>query len=229
MDKKNVEHPDIQSAETGVQNPAPATVPVDDAQMAAQLEQMKQENLQVAQAIMAEPVLGEILSDVIGGLPFEVALAKHIDMEAIKPLEGEPNYDDFKSAATERKKRMEEAQKHKEEVDANVEKMKATVEEFFNEEGIDDQERDRYVDFVEGIISEALSANLSKKSFKKMLQAFRYDDDLVSAAEQARIDARNETIETRRQTNATSDGLPETGSNVVAQPEKPKKRIFNIE
>lgn len=193
------------------------------------IAEMMADNQTVADAIMAEPTLAEIISDVINGMPFEVALAKNVDLESIKPLDDEPTFDQFKEVAQERKKRQAEIKESKKTIEANLELARKTADEFFEDEGIEEEDRNKFVDFVDSIILEVLNGNFSKSSLKKMLQAYRYDDDLSAASTQGEVNGRNATIETKRQINTVTDGLAETGSGAKPQPQTTVRKIFNIE
>lgn len=194
------------------------------------LQESEASNKAVYEMIQANPTLADVLTSMVkDGDPFEVALAKHVDLDALKPVEGEANYESYRKAAAERKARTEQIALERQTLEANHAKTKADAEAFFAEKGMAEEEVAEFLDFIEGFSSGLFRGEVDKTVLNKMYQAFKYDEAVAAAAEQGQIDGRNQSIETKRTAAGATDGVPEAGSAVAVTGEpKPKKRVFEI-
>lgn len=198
-------------------------------QKSSALKDAEVSNQEVFALIEANPALADVIIAMNEGEPFEVALAKCVDLEALTPSDGEPNFEEYKKAVSERKQREAEIKSYQETRKANSDKSKADANEFYDEKGMDADEQDAFVSFVEGFYVSLLRGEISKATLTKMYQAFKYDEDVADAAEQGEINGRNAQIEAKRTTNAKTDGIPTSGGAVPAEvPPTQKHKVFNI-
>lgn len=191
-------------------------------------DQMSESNKKVYQMIESNPVLSDIIEALGQGEPFEIALAKNVDLEALTPLEGEEQYESYRKTVADRNARKAQIAKERESLEANQAQSKIDADEFFAQNNIDETEQAAFVDFFDDILRDMFSGKVSKEALKKMYQAFRYEEAVADAAEQGQVDGRNAAIEVKRQKTTATDGLPEPGTAVVTEETKPKKQIFKI-
>lgn len=182
--------------------------------IASKLDDNEITNKRMYELIEANPALADIIVEMDNGTPFEVALASHVDLQAIAPQNGEPNFEAYQNALKERKERILQAEKHKEQIEAAQAKSKADADEFFAQIGMDEAEQKEFVDFVEGFIDGLFKGEVSKVTLSKMYQAFKYDEAVAAAQTQGQINGRNELIEAKRTKNGATDGIPSGGSSI---------------
>ena len=58
------------------------------------------------EVVQAYPEFAQIIEDVANGVPVQVAIARQFDPSELAVPEGEPDYDAYKKAATERSQRL---------------------------------------------------------------------------------------------------------------------------
>lgn len=186
-------------------------------------------NKKVYELIEANPALADVIVAMSEGLPFEIALARNVDLEAIMPTNGEPNFEMMQQEFDSRKKRLDESRKRIETVESNREKSSQTAQEFYASKKMGDTEVSEFMDFVDNLFDGIFNGDISRKTLEKLYQAYKYEEDVQGALEQGEVNGRNEKIEVKRETSSKTDGLPEPGGSIAAQTEpKPKKQIFNL-
>lgn len=190
-------------------------------------KEMEAANAKIYEMIGDNPALSDLLTKIAQGVPFEVALAEVVNLEELMPQEGEPNFEQYQGAVEARRARTAEINTHKERLVANQEQSKVTVEKFFADNGVEEQEQDRFVEFVDEGVQGLFEGRVGEDFLKRMYQAFRYDEDVNSAKEQGEIEGRNANIETKRTSKGATDGIPESGGGVaVPEVKSEKKEIF---
>lgn len=190
-------------------------------------KEMEEANAKIYEMIGDNPVLSDLLAKIAQGVPFEVALAEVVNLEELMPQEGEPNFEKYQQAVEARRARVSEIQGRKEKLDANQEQSKVTVEKFFAENGVEEEEQSRFVEFVDEGVQGLFEGRVGEDFLRRMYQAFRYDEDVVAAKEQGEIEGRNANIETKRTSKGATDGIPDSGGGVVAQePKSERKAVF---
>lgn len=197
-------------------------------QKSTALQEAQVSNQQVYAMIEANPALADVLVAMNEGIPFEVALAQCVDLEALVPSDGEPNYDEYQKAVGDRKKRASEIDARRQTIQANQERSKVDADAFFAEKGMDEEQQTAFVSFVDDFVGSLFRGEVSKTTLGKMYQAFKYEEAIADAAEQGEINGRNAKIETKRTTDAKTDGIPTPGGAVEEAPAKQKQKIFNI-
>lgn len=195
----------------------------------AQLKTLEDANRRIYELIQQNPAMADVITEMDKGAPFEVALAKCVDLEALVPTDGEPQYEAYQKAVAERKQRTDEITSRRAALETNQAKSKADADEFFDEMKIDEKEQNDFVDFVESFIGDLFAGKVAKATLKKMYQAFKYEEDIAAAADQGVVAGRNQAIEAKRETKSATDGLPSAGAGVGAEPTKANPRkVFNL-
>lgn len=196
----------------------------------SKLQDVELSNKRVYELIEANPSLADVIIEMDKGTPFEVALAQCIDLEALIPQNGEPNYELYQQAVEDRKKRSVEIATKRKSLEENQQQSKVDADEFFAQMGMDETEQTSFVDFVDNFIGDLFAGKVAKDTLKKMYQAFKYEEHIEQASEQGKIDGLNTTIETKRKVNSATDGLPSAGGGVEGvAPTKRERKIFEIE
>lgn len=189
------------------------------------LKGYREDNEKIFELMSDNPELGQIMSELSKGTPFIVAVAKSIDLQDLIPEKGEPNYEAYTKAASERKARRAELDSQSKEFIANQEQTQADAIEFFEKNNIPDEECKGLVLFMDGIIADMARGKISKEVLRKLYEAYRYEEDVATAADAGRVEGRNQKIEEKRIKNGNTDGLPQgKGASIAPTQETPAAR-----
>lgn len=195
----------------------------------SKLAEAELNNKKVYELIESNPALADVIITMSEGVPFEIALARNVDLEALMPKDGEQNFDTIQQEFEGRKKRLEESRKRIETVESNREKSSQTAQEFYASKQMSDTEVKEFMDFVDNLFDGIFNGDISSKTLEKLYQAYKYEEDVQGALEQGEVNGRNAKIEAKRETISTTDGLPEPGAAIATQEgPKQKKQIFKF-
>ena len=161
-------------------------------------------NKTIMEVVQAYPEFAQIIEDVANGIPVQVAIARQFDSSELAVPEGEPDYEAYKQAAEERTKRLADMKARVETREKNMARSKTDVDAFFAEQGLSEEEQQRFVAWVDNEI------------LTKLYQGWVYDTAVAEARETGKVEGRNEQIETRRVRAQKTDGLPADGGGVEA-------------
>ncbi|MBR5105339.1 MAG: hypothetical protein IKU93_02760 [Alistipes sp.] len=173
--------------------------------------------------ILAEyPELYAIIQDLSEGKPFEVALAANVDVESLKPLEGEEMYAEYQAAHEARKDRKRKSDEYRETFSKNAEDSKQVISDFFSEVAFDEEQGVAFANKIDKMIADYVNGVVTREFLDVFYRAMNYEQAMESAREAGAIDAKNARIDAERErAEAETDGLPTGGSAVgVTMPEE---------
>lgn len=174
-------------------------------------------NKTIMEVVQAYPEFAQIIEDVANGIPVQVAIARQFDSSELAVPEGEPDYEAYKQAAEERTKRLADMKARVETREKNMARSKTDVDAFFAEQGLSEEEQQRFVAWVDNeILANLLDGKVNKEILTKLYQGWVYDTAVAEARETGKVEGRNEQIETRRVRAQKTDGLPADGGSVEA-------------
>ena len=149
--------------------------------------------------------------------PTESPIARQFDSSELAVPEAEPDYEAYKQAAEERTKRLADMKARVETREKNMARSKTDVDAFFAEQGLSEEEQQRFVAWVDNeILANLLDGKVNKEILTKLYQGWVYDTAVAEARETGKVEGRNEQIETRRVRAQKTDGLPADGGGVEA-------------
>lgn len=179
----------------------------------------------VVNDILAEyPELYAVIQDLEAGKPFEVALAANVDVDSLKPLEGEEVYQAYEEARNARKERKKKIDEFNAQYESNREESLKILEDYFAEKMMDEEAGEAFASYIDNLISGYLDGKLTRELLDIFYRGMHYDKDMESAREAGAIDAKNARIDAERErASAETDGMPTGGSAVgVSMPEEPE-------
>lgn len=188
-------------------------------------------NKTIMEVVQAYPEFAQIIEDVANGIPVQVAIARQFDPTELEVPEGEPDYEAYKQAATERSKRMADMKARMEARDKNMAQSKTDVDAFFAERGLDEAEQKQFIEWVDDeILANLLDGKVNKEILTKLYQGWVYDTAVTDALEAGKVEGRNEQIETKRKQSRKTDGLPADGGGIEtsAKTEAPKDLLDDV-
>lgn len=108
--------------------------------------------------------------------------------------------------------------------DANIEKSATALDELSKELNISDEQCDRmWAHMWQDVIAPGMKGEISKDTWKMVLHAMNYDQDIVNAREEAGMQARNEKF-TNKVKSFEEEQVPPSFSQGKAMATTPKKR-----
>lgn len=167
--------------------------------------------------ILAEyPELYAVIQDLDAGKPFEVALAANIDVEDLKPLEGDEDYAAYAEAKDARKARRAKADEHKKRFESNRDESLKIVEDYFAEKTMDEKAGEDFANYIDSMIADYLDGKVTRDFLDVFYRGMHYGEDIEAAREAGAIDAKNARIDAEREKRAQqTDGMPTPGSAIA--------------
>lgn len=189
---------------------------------------LKDDNARILETLQENPEFAEVFAAIRDGMPLRVALARVVDFDAVRPQQGEPDYEEFIKSAEVFKQRQAEVAANRKKIEENQAQSRVEIEDFFKGVGADDTERDGFADFLQGLFDDVFDGKMGKAALKKLWQAYKYEEDVEASRLAGEVAGRNAGIEAKREKNKSTDGLPDAGGG-VAPPETQRRKIFNTD
>lgn len=162
------------------------------------------------------PELYAVIQDLNDGKPFEVALAANVDVDSLKPLEGDDDYSAYEEARQARLSRKAKADEHMARFESNREESKAIIEKYFEEKTMDEAAGEAFASYIDTMISDYLDGKVTRDFLDVFYRGMHYNDDVEAAREAGAIDAKNARIDAEREKRtAQTDGMPTPGSAIA--------------
>lgn len=175
------------------------------------------------QEVLAEyPELLSLVEDLGSGVPFRQALAANIDVDDLRAEEGDEDYAEVEAANKKRRDRAARAKEYEARLAANMEKSADVLSQFFEEQGMSDEQADEYTAYVDGVINDYIDGKVTKDTLMLFQHARNYDADMASARESGAIEGKNARIDAERERKSKeTDGMPQGGSAIAVEEETP--------
>ena len=169
-------------------------------------------NRKLAELFETEPELVAIIRDMYEGASFREAIAANVDLDDLKPMEGDPDYEAIQARVQARKEKIAANSKLAEELDANQQASLKEIEEFVKENELDQEGCMELLQIIDDLIADAAKGKISKNLLSIVRRHLSHDNDVKEAHESGLIDGRNEKIETiKEKESGQGDGLPTLG------------------
>ena len=149
-----------------------------------------------------------VLDRVKEGIPLITGLRRYKGDEAFTMQEGDEGYDEWQQAAENRKADRERIQNYANEINANTKASDAAFEEFANELELDDEQKQKMWDIIQGDVQDLMHGKISKDLLGRYRNALNHDADVDAAREQGKVDGRGEAINAQRK-RMNGSGLPD--------------------
>lgn len=175
----------------------------------------------LANALADDEAFAGVLGDVMKGMDFRMAVARHFSPEDLAIPEGSDAYPDYEAAMQDRLGRLEERKKREEELNGNAEASMAEIEAFATEMFGDDAEaRSEFFAFVDDLFKSAMNGKYSKDMLSTLHRGRNYDKDLEAARAEGELKGKNTNIAASRKKEVPmGDGMPSLGSGAMPEGE----------
>lgn len=181
---------------------------------AKKIERHDRINRELAEIAESDPTFGRILIDLRKGADFQTALARHVDVENLAPMEGDPNYEEWNTNISKRKETMAEREKRKAEEQENIESSIQALKEFKESKGLKDEDAEGFLKYMMEILDSAFNGKLTPEFINRMYLAMNYDADTDSnyqkGVQEGSVKARNEKLsDLKEKEDKDGTGLPD--------------------
>lgn len=178
-----------------------------------ELHNYRQKNVEANQKIMdvfdSEPVLVDVMRDMLSGATLMEAMARHVDIDNIKPQPGDPDHERWTKALSERESKRLEKQKRAKEVDDNIAFTTNELKSFMEDTKMSDDQFKAFADQADKLLQDAYKGRIDKGFFTILYKGLNFDKAIQTAQAQGEIKARNEKIKaTIAKEDEGGDGLP---------------------
>ena len=148
------------------------------------------------------------------GATFTQALPHVVNVDDLAPVQGDPDYDTWNQAKTERSQRLADQEKAQAEIAENLNMTTQEMEKFAKDEGMEGEEAAEFFSMVDKLMESVASGKLTTEHFSRLKKGMFYDRDVQDANETAEIRGRNEAIEEKitKEETRKGDGLPDVKS-----------------
>ncbi len=185
----------------------------------------REANKKIISVLESEPAIGEMIKDISKGAGFREALSRNVDVENIKPAEGDPDYEAWSTNLTERQKRMQEQDDIRKSLSENRNGSVEAMKEFAKENDLSDDEASEFLTTLDDVLANVYKGKVTKEFLGMMKKALNSKKDIAKAKEAGEIKGRNEQIETKKQeAKPAGDGLPILSSSQTKEKEIPKTK-----
>lgn len=162
----------------------------------------------------ADPRSAQFLTDMHNGNDPVLGLVRNFGVEIKDVLDDPEMQDKIAEANKEYVERVAKSKKLDEEYNSNIETTLDTLREFQTERGISDEQIDRVVEFLLGVVRDGVMGRFSPETLDMACKALNYDADVASAVEEGEVAGRNAKItENLRKSNKGDGTMPLGGKN----------------
>ena len=180
-----------------------------------ELSEYKNKNIEYNKKIMdafdAEPTIVNLIRDVIQGAPLMESLARHVDLDSLKPAEGDPNYEGWQKGLKDRETKRKEQEVKAKEFDENVQATAKELRTFLDENNLNEKDPkfDQFVNQMNTMLNDAYNGKIDKGFFSLIYKGMNFEKAVETAMAQGEVKGKNAKIKAEVQKeSATGDGLP---------------------
>lgn len=209
-------------AEQNQQNEMITNLQSENEQMRQQLDQIAETNQRVMQLWEQFPEIPAMIQDLNKGATLAEAAARHLDLDELKPMEGDADYEAWNKAKNERAERLNSLQEQQKMLDENLEFSVKEMNEFKAENNLTDEQAEEFFNNVNEFLDQIFAGKVDRKVLGMFQKAMNADKTAAESAKQAEIKAKNEKIEAKRKTDTSrGDNLPKLNKGAeVSEPEE---------
>lgn len=166
-------------------------------------------NKKIMSILEDNPELKGVFADLAQGVPFAVALARNIDLEAVIPLEGEDGYEEYAKEDEARKAKIKANQEFISQRDKNLEASVAEIEAFAEEANMDETKAGEFLNWISQLMGRLTDGSFDKQLLSDLYKSYKHDEIVNEETQLAEIRGKNAKIdEMIQETNGSNDGLP---------------------
>lgn len=193
-------------------------------------QKSQQVNKEFMEVVQTNPELMDAIKDMIqDNMPADLAIAKHFDIDNLKPPEDDEELKDkWKKQREEFRKKKKEREEQIKKFEQNRDQTLNNLQEFTQTQELKPEQVEKFSKRVDQVLTDVYNGLYSKEFIELMWKGYSYDDDIKTATEAGEVKGKNEKIDefkVKQQQKKKGDGTP-----VISGSEKksaPKKNLRN--
>ncbi len=152
-----------------------------------------------------------------------VELVKQFGPEALQ------DPDKLAAASKEYADKVAESQKYDEQYKANMDETLVALDRLQKEDGLTDEDIDKAMAFLVGIMKDGLLGKFSPESIRMALNAINHDNDVDYAMQEGEVKGKNTKINEKLRSMRSGDGMANlAGKNTTPRPQNKMRSVFDI-
>lgn len=154
----------------------------------------------------SDPRSAQFLTDWKNGKNPAVALVEMFGDDFVEELKDPEKQEELAKASKDFAERVAKEREYEDEYTKNIDESREMIEQLQQEEGLSDDDIDRAMEFLVGIMKDGILGKFSKESVLMALNALDHDADVAAAEEEGRVAGRNAKIDERLRQRVRNDG-----------------------
>lgn len=173
----------------------------------------------------SDPRSAKFLTDWKNGKNPAVALVEMFGDDFVEELKDPEKQEELAQASKDFAERVAKEKQYDEEYTKNIDESRTMIEQLQQEEGLSDEDIDRAMAFLVGIMKDAILGKFKKESVLMALNALDHDADVAAAEEEGKVAGKNSKIQERLRQRGKGDGTANlAGKNGGGAPREQPKR-----
>lgn len=173
----------------------------------------------------SDPRSAKFLTDWKNGKNPAVALVEMFGDDFVDELKDPDKQAELAQASKDFAERVAKEKEYDEEYTKNIDASRQMIEQLQQEEGLSDDDIDRAMEFLVGIMKDGILGKFSKESVLMALNALDHDADVAAAEEEGKVAGRNTKIQEKLRQRSKGDGTAnlagKNGSGTKQQTRRP--------
>lgn len=153
----------------------------------------------------SDPRSAKFLTEWSKGKNPVIALVENFGSDFVEELKDPDKQKEIEQASKDFADRLAKSKQYDEEYDKNIEESKAMIAQL-HEDGISEEDTDRALDFINGIMTDAILGKVTKESIYMALDALDHDKDVAAAEEEGKVQGKNTKINMKLRKRESGDG-----------------------
>ena len=154
----------------------------------------------------SDPRSAKFLTDWKNGKNPAVALVEMFGDDFVEELKDPDKQQELAQASKDFAERVAKEKEYDEEYTKNIDASREMIEQLQQEEGLSDEDIDRAMEYLVGIMKDGILGKFSKESVLMALNALDHDSDVAAAEEEGRVAGRNTKIQEKLRQRGKGDG-----------------------
>ena len=154
----------------------------------------------------SDPRSAKFLTDWKNGKNPAVALVEMFGDDFVEELKDPDKQQELAQASKDFAERVAKEKEYDEEYTKNIDASREMIEQLQQEEGLSDDDIDRAMEYLVGIMKDGILGKFRKESVIMALNALDHDSDVAAAEEEGRVAGRNTKIQEKLRQRGKGDG-----------------------
>ena len=195
-----------------------------------ELNGYKEREKALSDLFTADPRSAQFLNEWRNGKNPAIALVEMFGDDFVEELKDPKKQEELAAASKAFAERVAKEKEYDDLYQKNIEKSREMLEQLQKEEGIEDEDINRAMEFLAGITTDGILGKVSRESVLMALNALDHDNDVNVARQEGIVQGKNTKINERLRKREKSDGTANlNGQNgIAARQRKGRGSIFDL-